>query len=592
MKKFSFLLFASFLSFVSVFSQNTESSEITKNELKEHISFLASEECEGRKPGTKGDLLASEYIRKELLKNGLKPLGKNAFQQFDVLVSVKYGTDIKFSVGNKKFEFKKDFLPLTESGNSTATGKVVFAGYGLDIESKNVKWNDFENIDVSGNWVMILMGSPSDKGKFMFMDGLRDKLGNAKEKKALGVILVNGHRYNKDDDLIELSKNLSRKIRFKFPVINVKREIANMILAPGDLTVKELEEHFYSEQIPCSFETGITVSASVNLVTEKNKTQNIVALIEGTDPELKKEYIVIGAHHDHLGYGGPASGSRVPDTNAIHYGADDNASGVATVIEIAEKLQANRKNLKRSVIAITFASEEQGLVGSKYFVNHPIVDLKDIKAMFNFDMVGRLDKREKRITIAGTGTGAGLQKIIKMHNKNGLKIKTSKSGFGPSDYASFYSKNIPVIAINTGLHTDYHTPADKVDLINFEGQKTVSDYAYSLIIKIANLEKPLEFKESGSPRSMNSRPRFKVTLGIMPDVSDSSDGGLIIDGVMNGKPAKAAGLKKGDKIIALDGEKIGNIYDYMNKLKKFKTGQKITVEVIRNGKNKIFEVQF
>lgn len=591
MKKFSFFVCIIVFNFICVNSQTTESPEITKEELKQHISFLASEECEGRKPGTKGDKLTSEYIRKELLKNGLKPLGDNAYQQFDVLVSIKYGPDMKFAVGDKSFEFEKDFLPVAESGNATASGKVVFAGYGLDIDTEKVKWNDFENLDVAGKWIMIFMGSPS-RSKFMFMDGLKDKLYTAKTNKAIGVILVNGHRYNKDDDLIGLSKNLSRKVRSKFPVVNVKREIANMILAAEDLTVEELEEHFHSEQMPYSFETEIEVSATTNLVAEKNKTQNIIALVEGSDPVLKNEYVVIGAHHDHLGYGGPASGSRVPDTTAVHYGADDNASGVATVIEIAEKLQANRKDLKRSVIAMTFASEEQGLIGSKFFVNNPLVDLKNVKAMFNFDMVGRLDKEEKRITIAGTGTAEGLQELVDAHDKNGLKIKTNKSGFGPSDYASFYSKNIPVLAINTGLHTDYHTPADKVSLINFEGQKTVSDYAYSLIKKIANLDKALEFKESGAPRSMSSRPRFKVTMGIMPDVSDSSEDGMTIDGVMDGKPAKAAGLKKGDKIVAMDGEKIGNIYDYMNKLKKFKTGQKITVEVIRNGENKIFEVQF
>jgi len=315
-------------------------------------------------------------------------------------------------------------------------------------------------------------------------------------------------------------------------------------------------------------------------------------LLEGSDPVLKNEFVVIGAHFDHLGMGGEGSGSRAVDEIAVHNGADDNASGTAGVIELAQKLSANRSKLKRSFIFVAFTGEEMGLLGSKEFVNKPPVDLKKVNAMINMDMIGRLNPETNTISIGGTGTSAESDSILKMIEAGRpFKISRSTDGYGPSDHASFYSENIPVFYFSTGAHDEYHTPADDADKINYSGEVALLEMVYDLAGIISAGEK-LNFRESGAKQAARYGRNMKVTLGIVPDMVSNDNNGLRVDGVRKGGPAEVSGIVKGDRIVSIEGQPVTNIYDYMARLGKLKAGQVASVEIVREGKKQVLIVQF
>lgn len=593
MKKSSLALVFSILISVSCFAQKTDNPEITIDELKQHISYLASDELEGRKPGTQGIEKAADYLKLQLSKLNVKPLGDNFFQYLDVITDVKAGGKNKLSFNDFNAIINDDFTPLSISDSKQVKASAVFVGFGFEISNDNLKWNDYENVDVSGKWVIILRDAPNYSGNEVLDNykSLRKKILTARDKGAAGIILVNGRDFDSEDNLISLSSS-NRESNVGLPVVNVKRKVVNKLLENYEFTVEELEEAIKQNKSPKSFEIDIMIDAQVDLKVINSKTKNVVALLEGSDPVLKNEYIIIGAHYDHLGYGGKNSGSRMPDTIAIHNGADDNASGTAANLEVFEKLAANRKDIKRSIIYIAFTAEEMGLIGSKYFSNNPLVDLSKIKFMFNFDMVGRLNPDTKSISIGGTGTAEGLEDLIKAHTENsGLSVKFNSEGYGPSDHASFYAKDIPVMFLFTGIHEDYHTPKDDADLINYEGEKLVADLTYDMIVDIANRSEALKYKEAGPKEQRSASSRMRVSLGIMPDVASSDIKGVRADAVIDGKPASKAGMKKGDIITAIDGKPVNDIYDYMNRLSGFKPGDKISVEVLRNKEKVILQCE-
>jgi hypothetical protein len=365
--------------------------------------------------------------------------------------------------------------------------------------------------------------------------------------------------------------------------------VANDILKGSGKTITTLEEGLNADFRPNSFAVDNVVATTVYIEQKQVETQNVVAILPGIDAELMNEYVIIGAHHDHLGMGGPGSGSRALDTIAIHNGADDNASGVAAVIELAEKAAAEKNN-RRTIIFATFGAEEMGLVGSRAFVNNPPVDLKKVVAMFNFDMVGRLDTTSNSLSIGGTKTSLETEDILKSLNP-GFSLSLSGEGTGPSDHSSFYLQGIPVFFVSTGAHSDYHTPSDDAEFINYKGVQKVTTYAYDLISEVSNRDRKLTYQEAGSMQRPGRGGRFKVTLGVMPDFAGAEKRGMRIDAVSKGKPAQRGGMKKGDIITAIDGKKVGNIYDYMNRLKTLEAGQMITVDVLRDDKEAVLIIQ-
>lgn len=593
MKKFYFLVMILLILTVSVNAQSSVSEEIKIDELKEHIGYLASDELEGRKPGTDGIEKAAEYLAGQLELLGVKPLGDNYFQSFEIVKGIKTGENNSLKFGDFEGTMGVDYTPSPISSSAKLEADVVFAGYGFNIDEDSLKWNDYEGIDVEANWVMILRGAPSSGGHsdpYEDYSSLRKKVLTARDNKAGGVIIVSGKDFDEADELMELSYN-SGETDAGLPIVHVKRSVADKMLSNKNVTIEDLENQLTAEKIQKSFALDLTAVIQTDIINITEETKNVVALLEGNDPELKDEYILIGGHYDHLGFGGPGSGSRTPDTSAIHNGADDNASGTSAALEIFERLAAHRDELKRSVIYMAFSAEEMGLIGSKYFTNNPLVELNKIKFMINLDMVGRLNPEEKDLTLGGVGTATGLEDMIMTYaDFTDLNIKTSKEGYGPSDHAAFYAKDIPVMFVFTGIHEDYHTPADKPNTINYEGEKQVADFIYNIALEIINLPEALVYQEAGPKESMSRGKKFKVTLGIMPDVAGGSGNGVTADAVIEGRPAYFAGMQKGDVIIALDGKEVKDIYDYMNRLSNFKQGQRINVDVMRGDKKVILIV--
>lgn len=289
--------------------------------------------------------------------------------------------------------------------------------------------------------------------------------------------------------------------------------------------------------------------------------------------------IIIGAHYDHLGLGENGSSLDANPQGKIHNGADDNASGVAGLIELAYYFQKNKIKENYNFMFIAFSGEELGLFGSKYFTEHPTIDLSKVNYMINLDMIGRLDPVTKALAVSGTGTSAVWENELKRLSNDDLKIKTDSAGVGPSDHTSFYLKSIPVLHFFTGSHSDYHKPSDDWEKINFAGEKTVLELIIKLVEDLDKSPK-LVFLETKN-KSMGSARSFKVTMGVMPSYT-SSEEGLKVDGVTDGKPAQKAGIKTGDLIIQIGGLPIKDIQAYMEALGKFEKGQTIPVKVKRN----------
>jgi hypothetical protein len=469
---------------------------------------------------------------------------------------------------------------------------VVFAGYGFVINNDSLKWDDYKGLDVKNKWVMILRSNPEpDKqlSKFSAFSGDRNKVMVAKDLGAAGVLLVSGQSFDGSDSFDALAKG---EFSAGIPVFRIKRGVADEILKKSGKNIADLEKNINTGKKQSGFITGSEVDAKSEIIQNMAGTRNVVMVLPGEDPKLKDEYIILGAHYDHLGMGGPGSGSRAVDTIGVHHGADDNASGTAMIIELAGKFAGTKNSHKRSLVFMAFTGEEEGLLGSKHFTDNPMIDLKKVDAMVNMDMVGRL-KETMDLTVGGVGTADGLkEKAVSVNDTANLKLTFSEEGSGASDFSAFYAKNIPVLYFTTGGHSDYHTPADTWDKINFEGMVKVSDLVYKMVSGLANDTTRLQFKESGPQLNTNAPPRRRgLTLGIMPDVTGSIKNGLKVEAVTAGKPGAAGGIKKADIIVGIDGKPVNNIQDYMFRMSQLKAGQKIDVEILRDGKKETLKIQ-
>ena len=583
-------LIISLLSICFLLSCGKFNPSVNIKDIRKNVSYLASDSLKGRKSGTIYDQLAAGYILQKFINAGLTPMYDNGIQKFTLITSAELGPGNSMMIDDKVIEPNKDFLPYSFSANTEVTGEVVFCGYGFNFRNDSVQWNDYSGLDVKGKWVILLKGDPDFNKTISAFAGYSDervKVLTASDLQVAGVIFTGGPEYSEKDELSPLffDKNSSR---YPIPVIQVTRSVADLMLSKSGKTIADAEKEINTNLKSTGFGIPAKVTAKVNVVFNEVESGNVVAYIPGTDSILKDEYIVVGAHYDHLGTGGPGSGSRVPDTTAIHNGADDNASGVASVIELAEKFASGKQN-RRSIIFAAFGAEEMGIIGSKAFTKNPPVSLNKTVAMFNFDMVGRLDSAST-LSIGGSGTSAEAETMLRELN-TGFNLAFSPEGYGPSDHASFYIENIPVFFISTGSHGDYHTPADDADSINYEGMKKIIDYIYLSVNEVSNRNERLSFREAGPKVQRGRAARFKVTLGIMPDYAGLENRGLRIDAVTKGKPAELGGMKKGDIIIAIEGKKTGNIYDYMNRLKELKAGQRISVDILRDNREMVLIVQ-
>jgi len=571
---------------------SVENPAITPDELRDHVFYLASDELGGRYPGTDGAEKAAGYIRDQFEEAGLTLYQDSGYQSFSVIMGQKPGKNNFLSIEGQTLQMGKHYNPMPFSGNRKHSGEVVFAGYGLQTGARGFTWDDYSDRDVTGRWVMILRGAPPKdrlKRYFMGSTGDREKALTAKDQGAAGILFVSGFHYDSTDQLINPQM---KKGNIEIPALHITRGTANRMLT--EKTIRGLEEKITRQEEPHTFQLTKKVTASCDLDPIQATARNVVGLLKSNAEQSSDRYIVVGGHYDHLGMGGEGTGSRRPDTSAIHNGADDNASGIAAMMEIAEKVAKKRDSLQSHFIFVAFDAEEMGLLGSRHFMSHPPVSPDSIEAMINLDMIGRL-RDEKSLQVGGIGTAAESERIIRqLNDTSGFKLGLTREGYGPSDHSSFYSKNIPVFFFSTGPHLDYHTPADDPEKLNYRGLRKVSGLVCRLSLRLASLDSGLTFREAG-PRMEQQQARhgeeMKVTLGIMPDFAGVVKKGLRADLVIEDKPADRAGMENGDIITAIEGKQISDIYDYMDRMSEFRPGETITVEVLRDEKKKVLMVQ-
>jgi len=526
--------------------------------IDKHVNYLASDKLEGRGTGSDGERLSAEYISDVFKQNRVKALGANGsyFQTFDIVTLRMAKDSSALMVNGIPYFLFSDFYPLSYSSNkSQVNGMLMNLGYG--ISAPELGHDDYKGKEVKGKIVLINIGVPDSQqthSKFVNYMSLDTRVKMAEKMGVSGVIFVNFGDV-KENPSGELSKSIKPS---SLPVFFVKN--AQRIYVPE----AELPTMMKSEIFSIS-------ETAHNVVAVKNN---------------KAKYtVVIGAHHDHLGRG-EIKGSRELNSHDIHNGADDNASGTSALLELSKQLK-KRKFKKFNYVFIAFSGEEMGLLGSKYFVENPLIDLNQVSYMINMDMVGRLTKT---LIINGTGTSPFWNEAItklKSDSSSIAKIKTTESGIGASDHTSFYLAGIPSLHFFTGQHDDYHKPSDDIATLNLKGEVKVIGKIIDLI-KISPSDQKLVYTKT---KDEDMKTSFKVTLGIMPDYAFDSEG-VRVDGVKDGKPASVAGIKKGDVIINLAGEKVINIEAYMKILNKIEKGQKVEVVFLREGKAINAELQF
>jgi aminopeptidase YwaD len=592
MRKLFLIVFLSGLYFTSLYAQNTPQCNIAQ--FKKNIKYLASDELKGRKPGTTGDSLAAHYIANFFSNLGLRNFGGSYLQKFDIVSDIRIENENKLSFNGQVAVLKSDFVPSSLSLNGKFSGNIVFAGYGFESTKDSAIWNDYKTLDVKGKWVLAFKGEPEldeNGNRIKTVFDQNDRIEFAKKHGALGLILVSPTDDEKMNNNFVI-KGFRRKESNTLPVITISKAFAEKIFALQGENIKNVFEKMKSGKKSVNFNVPQNLDAEINVQPVYLQTHNVVAWLEGADPVLKNEFIIIGGHYDHLGMGGVGSGSRIPDKNGIHNGADDNASGTVGVMEMARQLATQKNELKRSVIFVAFTGEEMGLIGSKYFVSYSPVPLSSIKAMINYDMIGRLSKKTNKLLVTGTGTAKEFEQILRKHNDTTkLKLVFSPDGFGGSDHTSFYSQKIPVLFYNSGMHEDYHKPTDDVKLINFDGVQKILDLSAKVNLEIINRDSMLTYTQVSSTRKGgNSRP-FKITLGLMPGFANTDVDGLKVEGVSKDGPAEKSGIQKEDIITGIEGIVIHNINDYMDQLSKLSKGKLIKVDIIRNKEKKTINVQ-
>ncbi len=554
--KYSFLII--FFAACSSQKKIVQPDTTVMDNLRKHISYLADDRLEGRRAGSPGEKLAMEYIAANFKQSGLLPKGtQEYFQPFEIYEGKKMDSSTALSVNGMTLSPGKDFFVFPFSANQK-----IQATPAIAIQEADMPWFYDLKETLNDN-----KNNPHfDLGEYVYINAKK-----AQDKGASAIILFNST--STEDKLSFNSKDRNSPLRI--PVIYVSRDVAN------------------------KYFKDVSASLDINLVSQigevKRTGHNVIAYIDNGAAHT----VILGAHFDHLGYGEDGNSRQTKTERQIHNGADDNASGPAALLELGRQLKtSSAKN--NNYLFIAFSGEELGLFGSKYFTEHPTVELSKVTAMINMDMVGRLNDSSHVLTIGGYGTSPVWSELINQQtyalpypgtktSSSHLAIRIDSSGTGPSDHTSFYRKDIPVLFYFTGLHTDYHKPTDDADKINYHGEKMVIQHIIN-VVESLNERGKLAFVKTREAQTTTSAS-FKVTMGIMPDYTYSG-AGVRADGVTDGRPASKAGIRTGDIIIQLGDNSITTMESYMQALGRFKKGDKTTVKYKRGAQSLEGVVEF
>lgn len=578
-------------------SSSDSLTPVSAERITRHVAFLASDKLQGRRAGTPGASEAARYIANEFRSYKLKPASSSGYlQQFAFVSGVKLGEQNSFQLktasAERALKVGEDFMPLAFSSSEPARGQVVFAGYG--ISAPELQYDNYAGADVSGKIVMVMRGSPdgdNPHGRFAEHTApgleIQKKTIKAREKGARAVVFISGEKSFRDDRLSRLQHDLNF-LDSGITAVAISREAAQSIFASAGASLADAEKRSKESAAPVALE-NISVDLKASVVKITGDGENVVGILEGSDPKLAAEYVVIGAHYDHLGLGGPESLAQNPH-GAVHYGADDNASGTAALLELARVMAADSKRARRSVVFIAFAAEEMGLLGSAAYVKNPVVPIASTVAMLNMDMVGRL--RNGSLFVGGVGTSPAWKSLLDQVNaaaesqasnvKTRFQISAGQDGFGPSDHQSFYVRDIPVLFFFTGTHEDYHKPSDTAEKINAEGVRQIAEFVRQIAASIASETERIAFNRVKTESRPTGRG-FRVYLGTVPSYADQENG-LKLDGVRAGSPAERAGLRAGDVVIKLAHIPIKNVYDYTYALGELRAGEEVDVVIRREGR--------
>ena len=555
------------------------------------VTYLASDEMKGRGDGSPELDRAADYIAEQFRLAGLSPAGEanSYFQGFEITTGAVLGAKNEFSVNGTNLRMNDDFVPINFSSTAEFEGPLVFAGYG--ITAPEYKYDDYSGIDASGKIVVVFEREPQENDPKSVFAGtaltahasFTNKAINARLHGAKGIIFIAAPSQETED--LGLAERQEAESDLGIPAVHTKRAFLVKAFKDGGKDPAALQQAIDKDLTPQSFAlAGARARIATDVVRTRKTIRNVIGALPGADPNLKNEWVVVGAHYDHLGLGN--RNSLAPSQiGQVHHGADDNASGTAGVMELARIAAKNNHAWKRSVLFIAFAGEEIGLLGSSDFANHPTVPIKSIDAMINMDMIGRVSN--DRLFIGGIGTSPSLKQTVEDLNKPvGLALNFSDSGYGSSDHTSFNAKKIPVLFFFSGLHTDYHKPSDTSDKINAQGAVKVLSVVYGTVDRLATDAQRLPYHEVAQPQQAGrgSGGGYGPYFGSVPDFRDDLKGVLFSD-VQNNSPAAKAGLKGGDLLVEFDGKPILTLSDYAYALRTKKPGDIVAVVVKRNGQD-------
>jgi hypothetical protein len=552
------------------------------------IKALAAPDMEGRGAGTKGLTRAEHLIEKRYKELGLQPAGVNGYAQpFTVVTGARLKSDNSFTVetpAKSSLKIDQDFVPFSFSASGQAVAPLVFAGYGATADEFH--YDDYAGLDVKDKIVVVLRYEPAGFAEKSGNHGLTQhsqlvtKAINARNHGAKALVLVNGKLGDGEEDLLTRFGSVSGPENIGVIMVQVKNPTAASWFQAAGKSLKDVQEQINSATKPASFSFPDTLHLSLHIDIESTRAtvNNVLAWLPGqTD-----EYIIIGAHYDHLGRGN--FDSLAPSqVGQIHPGADDNASGTAGVLELARLMAPQRGQLKRSILFMNFAGEELGLLGSAAWVKDPTRPLAKAVAMLNMDMIGRI--KDDKVYIGGVGTGSTFKSVLDQTQKDApLKIEYSAGGYSSSDHTSFVTKKIPVLFFFSGLHSDYHKPSDTWEKINAPSAARLLDLVGNVAVQLATAPEAPAFQvvAEDKPTTGGGGGGYGPYFGSIPDFGQTENGVKFSD-VKPNSPAAKAGLKAGDILVQFGDKPIKNLYDFTDALRRSKVGDVVEVKVLRDG---------